>query len=233
MSIHPLSAGAGYQYLLRHTASGDVERLAGTPLTAYYTASGYPPGRWAGSGLAGLAVTYGSVIEPLTAKSAASTSPLGALDGSVGLAIAALFASRARPAWFGMSVPSSARSSCVRSTVPRSVSAMAGPIATQSLSVTTPDRCVNVVPSWAIGTPMYTMGNMLVPPNPKTPNCSISSGNNNNDPGVYGLSSRHPGGANVLMGDGSVKFLKDSTNVVTIWALGSRSASEVIDASSY
>jgi hypothetical protein len=53
MSIHRLSSGSGYQYLLRHTASGDIQRLAGTPLTSYYTASGYPPGRWAGSGLAG------------------------------------------------------------------------------------------------------------------------------------------------------------------------------------
>ena len=53
MSMHRLSAGSGYQYLLRHTASGDVQRLAGTPLTTYYTASGYPPGRWLGGGLTG------------------------------------------------------------------------------------------------------------------------------------------------------------------------------------
>ena len=55
MSLHRLSAGGGYEYLLRHTACGDVERAADTPLTAYYTASGYPPGRWLGAGLAGLA----------------------------------------------------------------------------------------------------------------------------------------------------------------------------------
>lgn len=55
MSLHRLSAGAGYTYLLRHTACGDVERAASTPLTAYYTESGYPPGRWSGSGLRGLA----------------------------------------------------------------------------------------------------------------------------------------------------------------------------------
>jgi conjugative relaxase-like TrwC/TraI family protein len=54
MSMHRLSAGSGYRYLLRHTTSGDVQRLAGTPLTAYYAASGYPPGRWLGSGLTGL-----------------------------------------------------------------------------------------------------------------------------------------------------------------------------------
>ena len=54
MSMHRLSAGSGYRYLLRHTVSGDVQRLSGTPLTAYYTASGYPPGRWLGSGLTDL-----------------------------------------------------------------------------------------------------------------------------------------------------------------------------------
>jgi conjugative relaxase-like TrwC/TraI family protein len=54
MSVHRLSAGSGYQYLLRHTASGDVQRLAGATLTAYYAASGYPPGRWLGAGVAGL-----------------------------------------------------------------------------------------------------------------------------------------------------------------------------------
>ncbi|MGH8891021.1 MAG: MobF family relaxase, partial [Acidothermaceae bacterium] len=54
MSLHKLSAGGGVDYLLRHTCCGDVERAADTPLSAYYTASGYPPGRWAGAGLAGL-----------------------------------------------------------------------------------------------------------------------------------------------------------------------------------
>jgi len=87
--------------------------------------------------------------------------------------------------------------------------------------------------AWSLGSPIYTMGNMLVPPNPKTPNCSLASGNNNNQPGVYGLSSRHPGGANVLMCDGSVRFLKDSTNLQTIWALGSRAGGEIISADAY
>jgi prepilin-type processing-associated H-X9-DG protein len=50
---------------------------------------------------------------------------------------------------------------------------------------------------------------------------------------MWGLSSYHPGGCNVLMCDGSVKFLKDSTNMQTVWALGSRNQGEVIDASSY
>src|SRR5450432_3632126 len=54
MSLHKLSAGGGVTYLLRHTCCGDVERAAETPLSAYYTASGFPPGRWLGAGLDGL-----------------------------------------------------------------------------------------------------------------------------------------------------------------------------------
>src|SRR5665647_735964 len=54
MSMHRLTAGAGYQYLLRHTASGDTDRVGPDGLTGYYAQSGNPPGRWLGSGLAGL-----------------------------------------------------------------------------------------------------------------------------------------------------------------------------------
>ena len=54
MTMHRLTAGAGYQYLLKQTASGDCGRSAKADLTAYYTASGNPPGRWYGRGLAAL-----------------------------------------------------------------------------------------------------------------------------------------------------------------------------------
>lgn len=54
VSIKRMSAGDGYRYLMRSVAAGDGARQASTPLTRYYTASGNPPGRWLGSGLAGL-----------------------------------------------------------------------------------------------------------------------------------------------------------------------------------
>lgn len=54
MSIHRLSAGTGYQYLLRSVAVGDTTGSAGSGLSAYYAASGTPPGRWYGTGLPGL-----------------------------------------------------------------------------------------------------------------------------------------------------------------------------------
>jgi conjugative relaxase-like TrwC/TraI family protein len=66
MTMHRLTAGAGYQYLLKHTASGDCDRAAGSDLTAYYTASGNPPGRWYGRGLDALggdAVSAGARVE--------------------------------------------------------------------------------------------------------------------------------------------------------------------------
>ena len=47
------------------------------------------------------------------------------------------------------------------------------------------------------------------------------------------MSSFHPGGANVLMVDGSVRFLKSSTSWPVVWALGSRSGGEIISADSY
>ena len=86
--------------------------------------------------------------------------------------------------------------------------------------------------TWAIGINGFTMGNVLQAPNPKNPNCLVSASGFDN-PGMIGLSSYHSGGANVLIADGSVKFLKDSTSSQTIWALGSRDQGEVIDASSF
>lgn len=65
MSMHKLVGGDGYTYLTRQVAAGDA-RLADTePLVAYYEATGTPPGRWAGRGLADLGegrLRVGSVV---------------------------------------------------------------------------------------------------------------------------------------------------------------------------
>ena len=96
-------------------------------------------------------------------------------------------------------------------------------------------KTVGLGSNWAIGLNGDSMGNTLLPPNPKYPNCNNNTGSGNglDNPGMYGLSSFHSGGANILMGDGSVKFLKDSTSNNVIWALGSRDQGEVIDANSF
>jgi prepilin-type N-terminal cleavage/methylation domain-containing protein/prepilin-type processing-associated H-X9-DG protein len=48
-----------------------------------------------------------------------------------------------------------------------------------------------------------------------------------------GFASLHPGGANFLFADGSVRFLKQSIAMVTYCALGSRNGGEVISADAY
>jgi prepilin-type processing-associated H-X9-DG protein len=45
--------------------------------------------------------------------------------------------------------------------------------------------------------------------------------------------SNHPGGVNVSMGDGSVRFIKDAVSIPTWWALGTRNSGEVLSSDSY
>jgi prepilin-type N-terminal cleavage/methylation domain-containing protein/prepilin-type processing-associated H-X9-DG protein len=92
-------------------------------------------------------------------------------------------------------------------------------------------RTVTLGQFWGIGLPILTLGNIILAPNPKVPNCAFA--NSYNSPGMYNLSSYHPGGANVLLGDGSVRFLKDSVALQSLWALGSIAQGEVISADAY
>ena len=48
-----------------------------------------------------------------------------------------------------------------------------------------------------------------------------------------GAKSKHPGGANFCFGDGSVHFLKNSINLPTYCAIGSRTGGEVVSSDSY
>jgi prepilin-type N-terminal cleavage/methylation domain-containing protein/prepilin-type processing-associated H-X9-DG protein len=45
--------------------------------------------------------------------------------------------------------------------------------------------------------------------------------------------SNHSGGVNVCMGDGSVRFIKDSVSLNTFWAVGTRDGGEVVSADAY
>jgi prepilin-type N-terminal cleavage/methylation domain-containing protein/prepilin-type processing-associated H-X9-DG protein len=89
--------------------------------------------------------------------------------------------------------------------------------------------------SWDQGMFGYALGNMLLPPNPRYPNCRGCSwyGDWDCDPSIHTLSSFHPGGANVGFADGSVRFLKSSTALNIIWALGTRAGGEVISGDQY
>jgi prepilin-type N-terminal cleavage/methylation domain-containing protein/prepilin-type processing-associated H-X9-DG protein len=87
--------------------------------------------------------------------------------------------------------------------------------------------------NWAHGAMAYTLFNTVATPNAfndNWTNCSAVTG------GRSALSisdSYHPGGVNVCMGDGSVKFVKDTIGMRTWWSLGTRAGGEVISADSY
>jgi prepilin-type N-terminal cleavage/methylation domain-containing protein/prepilin-type processing-associated H-X9-DG protein len=93
---------------------------------------------------------------------------------------------------------------------------------------------------WGLGASGYSMFNCIQTPNDKQypiggcrenfqvggspwPDASFS----------IGAASNHPGGCNVLFADGSVRFVKDSINRMTWWALGTRSNGEVISSDAY
>lgn len=63
VSMRVMSAGYGYKYLLQSVAAGDGHRPLTTPLIAYYTEKGTPPGYWIGTGVHGLG-TPDQRIEP-------------------------------------------------------------------------------------------------------------------------------------------------------------------------
>ncbi|WP_435018838.1 DUF1559 domain-containing protein [Tundrisphaera sp. TA3] len=60
-----------------------------------------------------------------------------------------------------------------------------------------------------------------------------SNGDNNHPMGALTASSRHPGGVNVCMLDGSVRFVKGTVNYQTWWAVGTMAGAEVISSDAY
>jgi prepilin-type N-terminal cleavage/methylation domain-containing protein/prepilin-type processing-associated H-X9-DG protein len=79
----------------------------------------------------------------------------------------------------------------------------------------------------------YAVYNHVMPPNNR--NCGNSRVNDwSLDAwGVAPPTSNHPGGVNLCMADGSVKFIKDSVSIQTWQALGTRNGGEVVSSDSY
>jgi prepilin-type processing-associated H-X9-DG protein len=87
---------------------------------------------------------------------------------------------------------------------------------------------------WHQGMFGWTLGNTLLPPNSPYPNCRMCGWDGDWDcPGIYGMSSYHPGGGNVAFADGSVRFLKTSTANTIVWSIGSRAQGEVVSSDTY
>ncbi|MCA1685606.1 MAG: DUF1559 domain-containing protein, partial [Planctomycetia bacterium] len=81
---------------------------------------------------------------------------------------------------------------------------------------------------WWVGYPSQTRYTHVMPPNSK--NCGFGGDAGG---GAYSAQSRHPGVVNVLFADGSVKSIKGTVAVNTWWALGTRSAGEVVSSDSF
>ena len=75
--------------------------------------------------------------------------------------------------------------------------------------------------------------NKFRPSNETTPWTQTGVTGGNNAGANDELFSFHSGGVNVLMADGSVRFLKDSISVVTLRGLVTKSSGEVVSADSY
>ena len=88
---------------------------------------------------------------------------------------------------------------------------------------------------WGYGGVGITMMNTVITPNSKLApwnTCSPANGGGNNDYAMYSnCQSNHPGGANVLLADGSVRFVKDSVQQTIWYALGTRANGDIVDAS--
>jgi prepilin-type N-terminal cleavage/methylation domain-containing protein/prepilin-type processing-associated H-X9-DG protein len=90
---------------------------------------------------------------------------------------------------------------------------------------------------WGSGMMGYTLFNTVVPPNGggqySWNSCRVDCCDQAQAAHYLPASSRHPGGVNILKADGSVSFIKNTVDIRTWWALGTRANSEVIDSNAY
>ncbi len=90
---------------------------------------------------------------------------------------------------------------------------------------------------WGWGATTMTLFQTIVPPNStqyKFQSCRVDCGGCGPDDSSFtNAQSNHSGGVNVLMSDGSVKFIKDSINMRTYMGLGTKAGGEVISSDAY
>ncbi len=73
---------------------------------------------------------------------------------------------------------------------------------------------------WTDGRPWYSSVATIVPPN------GPSEVNNDGSAGVVTASSYHPGGAQIALGDGSIRFVAETIDQLTWWASGTKAGGE-------
>jgi prepilin-type N-terminal cleavage/methylation domain-containing protein/prepilin-type processing-associated H-X9-DG protein len=88
--------------------------------------------------------------------------------------------------------------------------------------------------NWSHGSLAISLFNTIVPPNYANGSfsyCSSIGSGGRSDLSV--ADSFHPGGINVTLADGSVRFIKNSINIRTWMALGTKAGGEVLSSDSY
>ena len=89
---------------------------------------------------------------------------------------------------------------------------------------------------WITGTMCYNLFTTIIPPNSNQypfGGCKFRSSGVLEGVNIMNSQSNHPGGCNFMFADGSVKFLKSTTNQLTYMSLGTRAGGEVISADQY
>jgi prepilin-type N-terminal cleavage/methylation domain-containing protein/prepilin-type processing-associated H-X9-DG protein len=92
--------------------------------------------------------------------------------------------------------------------------------------------------NWAHGSAGYTLYNHYQTPNDtqfKFNGCRFGCRDDCGMDSSFTMpaTSAHSGGVNVLMGDGSVRFVKDSIDRMTWWALGTKNRGETVSSDAY
>jgi prepilin-type N-terminal cleavage/methylation domain-containing protein/prepilin-type processing-associated H-X9-DG protein len=93
---------------------------------------------------------------------------------------------------------------------------------------------------WAWGAEAESLFNTIVPPNSTNytwESCRFGCGgcgwDSTDHSNIANATSNHPGGCNVLFGDGSVKFVKSTIAMNIWWALGTKANGEVVSADAF
>ena len=118
------------------------------------------------------------------------------------------------------------------------VQAVLNGIALCNTKFTTPGATLNRLRGvyWEEGNNGVGWFNTIVTPNSNASKWSACRANGGGRPdyATYAnASSYHPGGVNAVLGDGSVRFIKDSVARTVWWALGTRANGEILSADSY
>ncbi len=102
----------------------------------------------------------------------------------------------------------------------------------QGRYVSSPGFGLQFSDGWGYSWYISTLYNHAAPPNWRGWDCGLGSSLMDvpSEHAIVSARSQHPGGANILSGDGSVKFVKDTVNIATWRAFGTINGGEVISA---